>query len=262
MRSNASRLIIKQLQRAHYGRRSERLDSDQFALGLEDLDSDLADPEAPPGNRRPAPPMHQATQAPARASAARRSGARPGGRDVPLLRRGGACDRRERQRDARLGAGAACACCASAARNMPAAHAEQSTRRPRPSGRSPRAAPRQPCWPMCWSASTATTCPSTDNRRSSPARGHLDRSTLANWVGGASWWLEALRERLAAHSSPRAISCSPTIRRSRCSIQVAGEPPGDYGYTCATPALGRAGPSGRRLLSTARTAGRTARRRI
>jgi transposase len=27
----------------------------------------------------------------------------------------------------------------------------------------------------------------------------LNRSTVANWVGGASWWLEALRERLAAH---------------------------------------------------------------
>lgn len=27
----------------------------------------------------------------------------------------------------------------------------------------------------------------------------LNRSTLANWVGGASWWLEAIRDRLAAH---------------------------------------------------------------
>jgi transposase len=27
----------------------------------------------------------------------------------------------------------------------------------------------------------------------------LDRSTLANWAGGATWWLEPLRERLAAH---------------------------------------------------------------
>jgi transposase len=27
----------------------------------------------------------------------------------------------------------------------------------------------------------------------------LDRSTLANWVGGAAWWLEPLRDRLAAH---------------------------------------------------------------
>jgi hypothetical protein len=34
--------IIKQLQRAQFGRRSERLDPDQLALGLEDLDSDLA----------------------------------------------------------------------------------------------------------------------------------------------------------------------------------------------------------------------------
>lgn len=27
----------------------------------------------------------------------------------------------------------------------------------------------------------------------------LDRSTLANWVGGAAWWLEPLRDRLAEH---------------------------------------------------------------
>ncbi len=27
----------------------------------------------------------------------------------------------------------------------------------------------------------------------------LDRSTLANWVGGAAWWLEPLRDRLATH---------------------------------------------------------------
>jgi transposase len=34
--------IIKQLQRMQFGRRSERLDSDQLALGLEDLEGDLA----------------------------------------------------------------------------------------------------------------------------------------------------------------------------------------------------------------------------
>ena len=33
--------IIKQLQRAQFGRRSEHLDPNQLALGLEDLDSDL-----------------------------------------------------------------------------------------------------------------------------------------------------------------------------------------------------------------------------
>ncbi len=42
------RLIIKQLQRAQYGRRSERLDADQFALGFEDLDTDLAVAESKP----------------------------------------------------------------------------------------------------------------------------------------------------------------------------------------------------------------------
>ena len=34
--------IIRQLQRAQYGRRSERLDPDQLTLALEDLESDLA----------------------------------------------------------------------------------------------------------------------------------------------------------------------------------------------------------------------------
>ena len=31
------------------------------------------------------------------------------------------------------------------------------------------------------------------------SRGELDRSTLANWVGGAVWWLEPLQARLAEH---------------------------------------------------------------
>jgi len=41
--------IIKQLQRAQFGRRSEKLDSDQLALALEELDADVAGiPEASP----------------------------------------------------------------------------------------------------------------------------------------------------------------------------------------------------------------------
>jgi transposase len=36
------RSIIKQLQRAQFGRRSERLDPDQLALGLEEIEGDLA----------------------------------------------------------------------------------------------------------------------------------------------------------------------------------------------------------------------------
>jgi transposase len=40
------RLIIQRLQRAQFGRRSERLDEDQLALGLEDLDADIARAQA------------------------------------------------------------------------------------------------------------------------------------------------------------------------------------------------------------------------
>src|SRR5262249_58844999 len=39
-------LIIKQLQRARFGRRSERIDADQLALGLEDVETDVARAEA------------------------------------------------------------------------------------------------------------------------------------------------------------------------------------------------------------------------
>ena len=40
------RSIIKKLQRIQFGRRSERLDPDQLALGLEDLDGDIGRAEA------------------------------------------------------------------------------------------------------------------------------------------------------------------------------------------------------------------------
>lgn len=39
-------LIIKQLRRARFGRRSERIDADQLALGLEDVETDKARAEA------------------------------------------------------------------------------------------------------------------------------------------------------------------------------------------------------------------------
>src|SRR5947199_7112176 len=45
------RSIIHRLQRAQFGRRSERLDGDQLALGLEDLDVDIARVQAPLASR-------------------------------------------------------------------------------------------------------------------------------------------------------------------------------------------------------------------
>ncbi len=62
------RLIIQRLQRMQFGRRSERIDGDQLALGLEDLDADIArtqarhpaanDADAEPRSRRPRLPNH------------------------------------------------------------------------------------------------------------------------------------------------------------------------------------------------------------
>lgn len=66
------RHIVKELQRMRFGRRSERLDPDQLALGLEDLGADIAAVEASspapepapsePGPRRKPLPDHLARQ--------------------------------------------------------------------------------------------------------------------------------------------------------------------------------------------------------
>src|SRR5215212_8450939 len=55
------RLLIRQLQRGRFGRRSEKLDPDQLQLGLEDLEQTVAAAEAareaaPGGSDTPRPP--------------------------------------------------------------------------------------------------------------------------------------------------------------------------------------------------------------
>jgi len=61
------RLIIRQFQRARFGRRSEQLDPDQMAFGLEELEADLARAEArkpcsaaSAGPSKPKTPPHRA----------------------------------------------------------------------------------------------------------------------------------------------------------------------------------------------------------
>jgi transposase len=49
--------FIRQLQRMQFGRRSEKLDPDQLALGLEDLEQAVAEsPNQCPGTRNPRSP--------------------------------------------------------------------------------------------------------------------------------------------------------------------------------------------------------------
>ena len=91
-------------------------------------------------------------------------------------------------------------CASSAPRvpNTPVELARRWRRRRRRSGRAPAAWRRLRCSPQCWSANIAITRPCIGRRKIFARHGiDLPRSTLAGWVGGACWWLEALHERLA-----------------------------------------------------------------
>jgi transposase len=198
------RLIVKALQRGHFGRRSERLDNDQLQLGLEDLDVDIARAEAS------MPPAVPGTIEPAR----RTSQDRP---SLPghLLREDVTLDIETR----------VCPCCNGAVHKIgetvsevldyvPARLRVLRIRRPKYGCRAcgtihQAPAPERPIAKGLASpgllAHVLVTkyCDHVPLYRQSQIFARqgveLNRSTLSNWVGGAAWWLEALRSRLAAH---------------------------------------------------------------
>ena len=179
-------------------RRFERLDPDQLALAVEEIDSDLAREEEKrptgeqqagerPSRRKPLPAICRA----------KRSGSTSRARTAAAA--AARCMSSERA-SARCWIGFRLSCASSAPRvpNTPVGLARRWRRRRRRNGRSPAAWRRLRCSPRCWSASIAITRPCIGRRKSSPATGSIfQRSTLAGWVGGACWWLEALHERLA-----------------------------------------------------------------
>ena len=196
--------IIKQLQRARFGRRSERLDPDQLALGLEDLDADIARAEA---DLPPEAPGEE--QKPRRASD-----------DRPSLP-----DHLPRQ-DVTLDIDAgARPCCGGAIHKIgetvsemldyvPARLRVLRIRRPKYGCRACGTIHQAPAPERPIAKGLASTgllahvlvskyCDHVPLYRQSQifARNGVDlnRSTLANWVGGACWWLEPLQARLAAH---------------------------------------------------------------
>lgn len=86
----------------------------------------------------------------------------------------------------------------------------------------------------------------------------LSRSTLARWVGGACWWLEALHDRLW-----QATICLPTTRRFRCSIRDAdARKRGGCGSMRANSGHAAGQNRRRRFISTRRTARLNVRSRI
>ncbi len=198
------RQIVKMLQRGRFGRRSERLDGDQLQLGLEDLDAEIARAEAglPP-------------EAPSKEPKPRRISD-----DRPSLP-----DHLPRE-DVKLDIDAGvCPCCGGVIHEIgetvsemldyvPARLRVLRIRRPKYGCRTcgtihQAPAPERPIAKGLASpgllahvlvSKYADHLPLYRQAQIFARQGvELNRSTLANWVGGACWWLEALRARLADH---------------------------------------------------------------
>ena len=196
------RFIVQRLQRSQFGRRSERIDGDQLQLGLEDLDVDIALAEA----RLPA--------------------AAPRASDIePTSRRPRLPDHLPRE-DVELGFDAqVCPCCGGALHAIgetvsemldyvPARLRVLRIRRPKYGCRAcgtihQAAAPERPIAKglatpgLLAHVLVSKYCDHLPLYRQTQIFARhgveIDRSTLANWVGGACWWLEALQARLASH---------------------------------------------------------------
>ena len=200
--------IIKQLQRAQFGRRSERLDPDQLALGLEDLDVGRAG----------------AGQA---AVASKPGAMRPKRKPLP--------DHLPRE-DVMVDVPAeACPCCGGAMHSIgesvsemldwtPAKLRVVRITRSKYACRTCETVVQAPAPERPIAGGLATPgllahvlvskyCDHTPLYRQSQIFARhgvdLERSTLAGWVGGACWWLEALHSGSAATSSLPPI-CLPT----------------------------------------------------
>jgi transposase len=195
-------LIIKQLQRAQFGRRSERIDADQLALGLEDVETDIARAETEP-------------EAPAKTKVRKKkkSGRKPLPDNLP-------------REEVRIDVGTtACACCGGALHPIgesvsemldwvPAQFRVIRICRPKYGCRACGTVSQAPAPERPIAGGLATPallaqvlvskyCDHTPLYRQSQIYERLgvdlDRSTLAGWVGGACWWLDALYERLCTN---------------------------------------------------------------
>src|SRR5579871_5365893 len=197
-------LLINKLQRARFGRRSEQIDPEQFALGLEDLDADVARIE-----EQHAAPAAKAIEADAK----------------PARRRQALPDHLPREEVKHDIDASVCPACSGSLHAVgetvsemldwvPAQFRVLRIRRPKYGCRAcdtihQAAAPeRLIAKGMATPGLVAHVlvskyCDHTPLYRQSQIFARhgveLDRSTLANWVGGACWWLEPLHALLASH---------------------------------------------------------------
>ena len=189
-------LIVKQLQRNQFGRRSEQLDPDQLALGLEDIEADIGEVEA----RQPVPkPL---------------SDERPKRKVLP--------DHLPRHDIVHDAGGGCCSGCGGALHSIGESVSEMldyvpaelrviRIRRPKYACRTCGTVVQTPAQerPIAGGLATpallaqvlvAKYCDHTPLYRQSQIFARhgveLARSTLAGWVGGACWWLKALHQKL------------------------------------------------------------------
>jgi transposase len=196
------RLIIQKLQRSQFGRRAERLDDDQLQFGFEDLDADIARIEA-------------------RLTAAKHSTARQS-EQADRASLPGHLSREDVRLDLEH---KTCACCGGQLHiigetisemldHVPARLRVIRICRPRYGCRTcgtihQAPAPERPIGKglatpgLLAHVLVAKYCDHLPLYRQSQIFARqgveLDRSTLANWVGGAVWWLEPLQAKLAEH---------------------------------------------------------------
>lgn len=194
--------LVKQLQRARFGRRSERLDDDQLALGLEDLDADIARA----GVRHSGPPATELDDA----AVPRRT---PLPDHLPRMDVMIDCDS-----DACPGCGRQLHPIGETTSEtldwVPAQLRVMRIRRPKYGCRAcgtihQAPAPERPIAKGLATAGLiahvlvskyADHLPLYRQAQIFARHGvRIERSTLASWVGGACWWLEPLNARLAAH---------------------------------------------------------------
>ncbi|MBZ9742243.1 IS66 family transposase [Mesorhizobium sp. CO1-1-4] len=191
------RAIIKKLQRAQFGRRSERLDPDQFELALEDVESDIERVR----ERHSVPPAEPEKALPKRTSLPDHLPRVEQLIDIdsPICRHcGGALH----------GIGESVS---EMLDYVPARFRVLRIMRPKYACRTCNSIAQAPAPERVLARGLATPaliaqvltakyCDHTPLYRQAQIYARhgmdLDRSTLAGWVGGACWWLEALHERL------------------------------------------------------------------
>ena len=253
------RLMIRQLQRAQYGRRSETLDPDQLQLGLEEVEQSLGTAQAPavastktPGERRP-PQRNRGALPPhlpryeVIVDIDDKSCPRCGGplhvigEDVSeMLDVVPAQYRVKVIRRPRYG----CRGCEAAVVQAPAPE------RPLTGGIATEAVLAQ-----VLVAKYSEHLPLYRQAQVFARHGiDLDRSTLANWVGRTCWWLRPLAELLLG-----TVLSSPKIFADDTPVPVldpaaAAPRPGGFGLTPATIGHGTGRIRRPSFMSTARTA--------